>query len=294
MSENLRLPIDVGSMSPSAWHYTDALGLVGILNTQELWASSPNSVNDATEMKFAQAEFRRMWLDVKSDENDYTEFVDSVLNSQRFEEELYSIFFVSASTESDLLNQWMHYANSDGFAIELDTKVRLQPSALPPLIEDLKSSTGLIVPDWYDVEYSEKVLIQKFLEHLHAFNGMHKSEDLKQVTDLVELAAFILMSLFVKTKHPGFRAENEIRFVTSINNPDLVMYRELNGRVRPYLPLRAVIGTKENPTFSTLPIKNIMCSPGMSERSRADVTKVLAKFGYSEVGVLESEIPYIP
>ena len=48
------------------FHYTDAAGLMGILENQRLWASNAAYLNDPTELLYARRVYKE-WLDARTD-----------------------------------------------------------------------------------------------------------------------------------------------------------------------------------------------------------------------------------
>ncbi|MDP9416299.1 MAG: hypothetical protein M3P48_00305 [Actinomycetota bacterium] len=115
------LPSPLTADDGFAWHYTDASGLLGIIESDTLWASAPSSLNDTKEMIHGAEVISRVWQERREEViNPCRTFVDYVLETDLLDEIQGNIFILSASRNGDLLNQWQHYAQGDGFAIGID------------------------------------------------------------------------------------------------------------------------------------------------------------------------------
>jgi hypothetical protein len=72
------MPIEHGS--EVIYHYTDAAGLFGIISNDELWASAPSSLNDASELSYGFQLLERQWqLERKSPLGPIRAWLDSYL-----------------------------------------------------------------------------------------------------------------------------------------------------------------------------------------------------------------------
>ncbi len=110
-----QLPISWPSMgeymprndSGVVWHYTDAAGLIGIIESGRLWASSPLTLNDASELQHGMAVVRDCWRDLRA-ELDATaqELVDRLVGTEALDRIQATTFLLCAAAEGDLLNQW--------------------------------------------------------------------------------------------------------------------------------------------------------------------------------------------
>lgn len=292
-NNELMTQLDIGSLENRVWHYTSLEGLLSILKTDELWASSPSSVNDSSEMRFAMDVFFSYWEDLKPNHPNDRDFINEVVKREIFEDFLHSVFFVSASKNSDLLNMWMHYSKSQGFAIELDANIKLQHSALDPLVTDLDERIGLVFPDWYDVAYGEDPLISNYLAVIKWLTRLRTTTQFNSDLERIEFGRVALLSKFLKTKHLGFAVEDEVRFVTATQDKSLIRYRNRGGNLVPYIPLRAMESSGGVQEFFKLPILGVICAPGVSDEMVDNVRGLLNFYGYDEVNVTKSQIPYV-
>jgi len=119
------------------WHYTDAGGLLGIVQDELLWATDTRFLNDATELHYG--------LDLARDSlRGYAAHAGLKLNTVRFLTGLadpdqadvpgflrahLDIYVTCFCQDGDLLSQWRAYAGRDsagGYALGIGTRPPLQ------------------------------------------------------------------------------------------------------------------------------------------------------------------------
>lgn len=135
-------------MPDVVYHYTTAAGLLGILRTHSLYASSADSMNDYPEGKHVLDQLQKALPNMR-----HRLPVDvSALDAQavQLQREPHGYVF-SASTKNDDLSQWRHYGTS-GFAIGLHTDM---PLGVWPR-GDGKPAVGEPL-EWHDVQYLGRV-----------------------------------------------------------------------------------------------------------------------------------------
>lgn len=294
LSELIR-NLDLGSLDKRAWHYTNSEGLLGILNSSCFHASSPRFVNDYFEMTFGLRKFQEYWQGGSAFDgiDDYVKkFIDISLGDSRFEEQIDKLYFLSASKSGDNLNQWMHYSGSDGFAIEIKTSVNLHH--IPEMLEDKTDNgrTGLIFSDWYDVNYSENDLIKSFLNIIKSAEKFYNSKYFADEKSKIDFFQTVLMSYFLKYKHNGFHEEKEIRYVVATTDEISPKYLSHSGYIKPYLSLYNAETYVDIDNPGLLPISGIVCGPEMRKNELKMIDEMLKSFGYSNVSISKSEIPY--
>jgi DUF2971 family protein len=107
------------------YHYTTQVGLLGILESQCIWATQIQFMNDATEFREA-IEAVKMALHSRfpdrrfDDTSPETARLDALFD-QLFAVECKDVFVLSLTEEGDQLSQWRAYSGShSGFAIGFD------------------------------------------------------------------------------------------------------------------------------------------------------------------------------
>jgi len=164
------------TVPPVIYHYTNDVGLRGILETGKLWLTDIFALNDPSEVIHGLSYFIKA-LDAKianghSDGKSIAEFFKISVDKKI----LPLIFFVcSFSSEGDELGQWRAYAdNGRGFTIGFDTEI------LEKAFE-MDISTPGIFNATFPVTYNDRKLdeIQRDLvERLFLINPFPRKEDL--------------------------------------------------------------------------------------------------------------------
>lgn len=106
---------------PVLYHYTTQVGLLGILNKREIWATHTQYLNDHREFRHA--------IEIFGEELEHLALLGGDLERRKCIEEMRqevqdelsstNVCVVSFSEKSDSLSQWRAYAGNAGFAIGL-------------------------------------------------------------------------------------------------------------------------------------------------------------------------------
>lgn len=135
------------------WHYTDHHGLVGILGSNEIWATSHLGMNDTSELNYGVESVRAVWDAMQSLLTDVAPRREVAAWLASMEARIGDLrpFLLSASTNGDMVNNWNLYGRgSDGYAIRFDPQVEFR------LIGDgpkLYQPDVLPVPYWLPIHY---------------------------------------------------------------------------------------------------------------------------------------------
>lgn len=311
--------------SDLVWHYTDAAGLLSILSSHTLWATSSYFLNDRQEVRLGGDLFadRLRRLAAESDDA-WAEALAERMSDAREGGDLpikSTFFILSASQSGDSLAMWRLYGGvKESYAIGLDPHADLAVLATGEEATTSEAQLGLTITDnrellrrmmWKPVRYraeEQQALVESVAEqippHLATMrdqrpNGRRTLGDLPpEVADLLtEITETMLL-----IKHEGFVDEREARmsFVlwrtpgTAIQS-DIVRYRATAYGIAPYV---AVTGAGASANLVTcqanrLPIKAVSISPSPSGvEAEISLESLLAARGYADVPVLRSAIPF--
>jgi hypothetical protein len=108
------------SVPENLWHYTDAVGLIGIANSKTLWCSDYRHLNDKAEMSVFTAEFIANLgeeLKHKCSEGDAALIILALKMHITV-----NVFVGSFCTENDRNEHWHQYAKGAGYAVGFDLK----------------------------------------------------------------------------------------------------------------------------------------------------------------------------
>lgn len=285
------------SIPDRLFHYTNPQGFVSIINSQRLWASNADFLNDSSEPGYA--------LDLLKEALDGIESNLSPISATRralngfwdwaMKERLEQgphLYVFCLSEVPDLLSQWRAYgAHGAGYAIGFSS------SRLTALI---RSSEGQYLSKVvYDRDQQKSEAADVFnqivavIENYEACHGVIDGTTCGADAELVERAVrtiFLseIIRLRAKFKISAFHEEAEWRMLQfvhpAVDRPAIGFRAALNG-ITPYLELD--LGT------NSLPIEQVTIGPALKpELSLQSAMLILAKKGCSTAEVRNSVVPF--
>lgn len=268
------------------YHYTDATGLLGIIQNSRLWATDLRFLNDPSEGDFLPERL----LDIMGSKcvgssDTEQKIIEGVKKALRDPRSDYATFCVSLSTNGDLLSQWRGYGGfGKGYAVGLNLGLG---NRLPhPQIAS-----------YYDVVYGDEGLQELATDLLDLFvSSADKWED-----QMYDEWAFTLRVIAKSFKDISYKEEKESRLICkySENTEKLfgnelpIHFRARGSDIVPYIPMS--LSLLENEEEPHLPIERIVVGPGVDfERNQASIKALLKVHSYDNVKVEQSIIPFRP
>jgi hypothetical protein len=265
------------------YHYTGQAGLLGIVETAELWATKIQYMNDATEFGLALAMARKELESM---------MMHSTLSSERaacvkLKESLsgledINIFAVCFCENGDLLSQWRGYSgNRQGYSIAFDSESLMH-------IASMKNFTiGRCI---YDTEI-QRAIISEAIVHC-VKNEVDFSSSARRWGFHGPLAD-ILFKCGGFFKDPSFQEEREWRLISStiMYHDGQLEFRIGNSMIVPYYRL-PILGE------GVLPIQHIFVGPcPHMTLAKSAITSLLMSHGNKgplegRAIALESKIPF--
>lgn len=264
------------------WHYTDARGILGIIEKRRLWATHARFMNDRLEgsvMHRALRDYIDSETKLTSTQLDMVKQQYSFLTDNIYPTHTRvspgNIFIVSASGDNDALTLWRNYAReSVSFAVGFDPDVPLG------VIPRKKSFAERItdITQWSNVNYvqSHKGLPKNYRDKIRA---AARHED--QSDQIVEVARELQHTLS-RAKHVAFRDEREIRIAFFEDQTQNWHFRAGRYGVTPYIE----VGTAESWGRSSdgsevLPIRAIRVSANATEADMLALNALLESNGFT-------------
>jgi Protein of unknown function (DUF2971) len=289
--------------SPTLYHYTNALGLIGILTDQTLWATDIEFLNDGEELLFGgqplynnlvarSQELRPTDPDSLGRPGAWSAMMnvagtlslrlpvgESTLGpwhgaGSRPSQAIYVACFCS---DGDLLSQWRGYGSAGGFAIGLD---RCALENLAPI-----SGHGPFI----DLPHHKQPTAPVEMTLTNVAYGPQEAESLVKhvLTDIEERGgkltdnyAYSLLAELAKVKSAAFSEEREWRLIL-VGRPEKLNFRAEPIGVVPYTSIPVGSGI----------VRNVVVGPGphMELRQRG-VGRLLNRLGWDwrHVGVFPS------
>lgn len=309
------------------WHYTNASGLIGILEENVLWAGSAAFMNDRHEILTGREEWTTALEPelerLEGDQLRYFRDIGHLLVS----DEPSSVFVASACCEGNNLTMWRNYGGDEaGFSIELDPgtplKMRRQ-RRIEDVVERFdeersgKERERLVAEaqgamhsfwgrglEWGDVIYNPDERRQAVEYGLNVMREQFRlllEEKLNSIDAIESIVRFEQrLQCF---KNESFKDEQERRVVCAIPHPLLkrcyLKFRAGKYGVVPYIEL-CVPGHADTTTdskapepVSRLPIMRVIVGPTPDpDAVKAGVEDLLGSCGYPDVPVEASQIPF--
>lgn len=270
MAEFMDIPgyLDFSSMpearGPIAYHYTNAEGLLGILQWNRLWASSVTHLNDTTELEYG----RRLFAEVAEGESENVRAtVSDILEvAQKIALDNFT-FAACLCQDADLLSQWRAYGKA-GFALGFDLGWELSDIFFDSLVR-----TVSVIYE----EEDQRSQIQELLDRA-----------VKKAAGYIHPDFAILIC---QRKHPAFKEEREVRLITAkeVGNK-ASKWRVTKGLITPYIELD--LPRSEGPESGLLPIVEIVIGPTRHpDTVERSVRALLRQAGHRFVRVRRSEAP---
>ena len=248
------------------YHYTNAAGLLGILQNESFWVSKSNFLNDFSEISYINTVIENICKDMFTDEHELiTGMILKMVHFKYFGKSMYQKYYILSLTENqDSLALWSTYSNFFGY------NIGLEGSDLVQIMSNSQNTTplgihGKVIYDkaiQYQIIKDEinktkiPLLYNKYLESSN-------SELIPQLTHEIDSITNVLCEYGVFFKDPLFCQEEEYRivFFHSMNmhlspklNPE-IKFRDRNGIIIPYIE----VPMTNNKGY--LPVKEIMIGP---------------------------------
>jgi Protein of unknown function (DUF2971) len=295
------------------FHYTDARGLIGIVQSRALWATHAEFLNDAQELRFGRETLHRALMrrsrevmprDPSDLGPDYSRatIMRSAADAlrtrsrRRFQADPSHAVYVSCfCAEDDLLSQWRGYGAAGGFAIGFSRSAlgQLGPvDAKPPSIAApnttgkpriLEPANGLTMPPLpvslarvhYGRQAVKTMIEQVFQEIAPTHTGHPGATGYGRVQT-------VIMPALAKIKDDAFSEEKEWRLIT-VGSPAEVCFRPGSLGVIPYIKL----------AFEPTTIEEVVIGPGAHMELREQgVGRLLGESWLDGVTVTRSKAPF--
>lgn len=278
-----------------AWHYTSTKGLLGIISTHSLWATSAAFLNDYNELKTSvtavRNAFDRLEQDLTPDEIDVVK-TSGLLNDV----DPVSAFLVSASKHSDLLSLWRNYGKDTvAYSIGFDRSKLLHakeqkegashPCPPPGYFEEYENDR--ISPDtewnekkkWENADYVPQNGDETHEQYLKKFLTIPSTSIFGKIFHRQDRKYYL-------EKDVSFKEEAEIRIVTQVEPGwKYVKLRESKLGIVPYIELVSSGGK--------LPIQEIKIGPTSNQvETEAALRLLLDNNCHGDVRISVSKIPF--
>lgn len=253
------------------YHYTDAQGLLGMINSGHVWATHVSRLNDSTEYELGLSivtNFIRNNL--KGSSKSLIEKAVSQLQSV-------DTYISCYSANPNLLSQWRAYSGQGtGYCIGFKTGEMATIDDRIPLLEKVI----------YSKDAAETIL-SRLLDRVNEFLNKNDFGEI-EVGYILGMLEACFNNIACIIKHSSFEEENEYRQIyqpsTSARTLE-IKYREGRFGLTPYVEVEFLEKGK-------LPVESVMIGPCRDPESETQSLRLmLSQLGYEQVNVINSEIP---
>jgi len=270
----------LGEPPETLYHYTTGAGLAGIISSGHIRATNFSFLNDSTEFRYgAELAIKRLEAETaKHPEDDATALYVGVIGEVWMEKQTsLSETYVACFTEArDDLNQWRGYGGSaDRYCLGLNSAT-------------LGEHQYSFAPVIYSRDEQE-ALLDEYVSKTYDFlaNRTPRASEWLRISAVKVVCRWMMVSIpFLKDAH--FASEREWRAVRDIESvsKDELFFDSSTGVLRPYVRLFERGDSK-------LPVTEVIVqSARRDERAAKAVALLLARHGYDDVNVSESEVPF--
>jgi hypothetical protein len=281
------------------FHYTSATGLLEIIQSNHIWATNLEFMNDLLEVKYAKELFLHLVQKEKRSvrHKAAAQFLEDTANTLYPFTALFSFYGVSFCADGgDRLSQWRAYARegsgySIGFrAAELLRLVKLHRSGR-------RNQQIELIRVVYERQQQESIVrdairkvCQYIMDHRSQSGWRESAQALKRLPRLLCIHLFPYVFSF---KTSGFQEENEWRLVTwlpAASESQTVRFRASANFIIPYLSLDLLTGSGSKTAM--LPIATVIQGPRVeTDAGMKSLELLLRKYGHSKARVVSSTIP---
>jgi hypothetical protein len=284
---------DTGDEHPDLlFHYTDAAGLQGMLETGNIWATNARFLNDTKEgeLPFEEmlGELKRAYAAAPA----MTPLMAQHLSETEQRGGGLPIYVASFSRKGDALSQWRGYGGAtQGYTIAF-RRDELEDAALAGGFELRKCK--------YD-DGDLRMLAEAFVTRsLTEMGGFPRHED--EMRDMARTLHGQMAAFAAHYKHAAFNEEHEERVVHRIvldPRPPVVQFRTGRRGLIPYrevrLPHISVLDEQGQPAASVMSVAAIGVGPGWT-KATIEAVEMLCEQNRVKLdfGIYKSTAPYLP
>lgn len=273
-----------GPISPQTlWHYTDAAGMFGIVNSRQLRFGDAEFLNDRTERGYGQA-LRKSIIEAVTKAGDPAGIVRGIDDALDWlgGDHLYLCSFSANDDES--ISQWQRYgADGSGYCIGFNTT---------DLDAVLSPHQAYRAPITYEREEQQRMLREAIEIAVREYET--SADDSLATSQLNWLYAAIASEVVLRAerqmKSHYFRDEEEWRYFRGVDVNQLTLDAPVEFHTRGQY-VKPFIAFPRRDKLPPLPIRHIVCGPRLdTELAIPTVTRFLTFCGYPKVAVVPSKL----
>ena len=271
------------------FHYTTPIGLLGISQSNKIWATDLRFLNDKKEFQHSLDITHSILEDfykvndnpkkLKGINYDFVEYLGINLRDNWNPK----VYVASFTEKGDLLSQWRGYCPKGGFSIGFHFNLLSQIAT---------KHNSFLLPCVYDFKIQNKILEELLVSHSTKYDEAIKNINQKNSDELAHsISNEFIISLFALApmlKHESFREEKEWRIVYSNLStiPD-IKFRANDSSIIPYIEISLCQNEEE------FEFKQVFIGPAsINHYSEETVLQLLRKNRVAHNAIRLSSAPY--
>lgn len=272
------------------YHYTNAAGLNGILESDKVWATEYRFLNDRSEVQYTRGIVQSILTKrmQASPADDLSKLYSSILSRLDRPADDTEIYVFSLSEDGDSLSQWRGYGqDARGFAIGFD---------LTSLLNATEADDGSVscTRVEYDLEYQQDGLCSALRDIERTYEAELKKHGADPATVLSKAAtAFDIIgwNRSMINKHASFASEREWRLFSFFED-DARLTCKVRGRGTGFLPYAEFDSVDLGGEGGKLPIVEIGIGPGFGDHDQKLAVEVLCRQHGYKPKIYRANAPY--
>lgn len=283
--------VELSSDRPRAlYHYTNATGMLGVIDRRRLWATHYQYLNDTSELDYGYSiakEIIKCFLD--KEENDIVKnLLANSLNNCTISSSGFEIYIACFCEHDDVLNQWRVYTGtSQGYALGFDANAIGRRTPQNP------SQDFILRKVIYD-EGKQRELISNAIKSISEKLRTLKIEgsSISAVAAACKTLRMALIEMTVFFKHPAYSVEHEWRalHMPSYENKSDLKFRDGIYGLTPYVELD--ISASHGVNSDKLPLTSITAAPSKyTNNSYLALKKLIEVKQLSFCAIRQSTLP---
>jgi len=239
------------------WHYTDARGALGIIESGSLWATSAAMLNDTDEFRHGLHLIATLWQQVS---NDYVQanIVEGWLADARSKLEYFHLadsYVVCASLVGDSFSQFRTYGN---YAIGLSTHTPLEKELAFASETRSGGMSSTFELGWRRVLYDDEEKQAHCLKLFYELSELARIEAVAHSDDVYLAALECVFRSVTYMKSSEFEQEQEVRLCGQGTRAGAKVFFRVNDYgIAPYIHVR----TSREFANDRLPLTHINLGP---------------------------------
>jgi hypothetical protein len=279
-------------INEKVYHYTSLEGIMGILESESMWMTKSDFLNDVTEIVFFKtlkeeaiskldAHITKTYGEGMFSDVVYKTFIESFNSAyeMRFEKpvEVFEVYVLSLSENDDSLTLWGNYSKGNGYNISFDTNTLLKE------VRELDNFTIVYGKVIYDKTKQINALSESLLNTFDIVKKIDSEPD-ELNKELLAYFKSLITSYSIFFKHPAFSHEEEFRIALTANEKADVSFRSNGEIIIPYIEVE----------FEKKDVKGIGIGPkNNNDIAENGISTFLDRLGYNvaEIKINKSSVP---